>query len=38
VAHATVRYAFTATALTSKIWLIEQQPDDTFKASARAER
>jgi selenium-binding protein 1 len=30
-------YAFTSTALTSKIWLIEQQPDGTFKASAVAD-
>jgi selenium-binding protein 1 len=27
-------YAFTATALTGKLWLIEAQPDGTFKASA----
>ena len=27
-------YAFTATALTSKIWLIAQQPDGTFAATA----
>src|SRR5262249_13365681 len=27
-------YAFTATPLTSKIWLIEQQEDGTFRASA----
>ncbi|MGH7786187.1 MAG: selenium-binding protein SBP56-related protein [Candidatus Binatia bacterium] len=30
-------YAFTTTALTSKLWLIEQQPDGTFKASAVAD-
>jgi len=30
-------YAFTSTALTSKIWLIEQLPDGTFKASAVAD-
>jgi selenium-binding protein 1 len=30
-------YAFTTTALTSKIWLIEQQDDGTFKASAVAD-
>lgn len=30
-------YAFTSTALTSKLWLIEQQPDGTFKASAVAD-
>ncbi len=30
-------YAFTTTALTSKIWLIEQQPDGTFAASAVAD-
>ena len=27
-------YAFTSTALTSKIWLVEQQPDGRFAASA----
>jgi methanethiol oxidase len=27
-------YAFTTTALTSKIWLVAQQPDGTFKAEA----
>jgi len=27
-------YAFTATALTSKLWLIQQQPDGTFVAKA----
>ena len=26
-------YAFTTTALTARIWLVEQQPDGTFKAS-----
>jgi selenium-binding protein 1 len=30
-------YAFTSTALTAKIWLIEQQPDGTFKASIVAD-
>jgi len=30
-------YAFTSTALTSKIWLIEQQGDGTFAASAVAD-
>jgi selenium-binding protein 1 len=30
-------YAFTSTALTAKIWLIEQQPDGTFKATAVAD-
>ena len=30
-------YAFTSTALTSKIWLIEQQPDGTFAAEAVAD-
>ena len=30
-------YAFTSTALTSKLWLIEQQPDGTFTASAVAD-
>jgi selenium-binding protein 1 len=30
-------YAFTASALTAKLWLIEQQPDGTFKASAIAD-
>jgi selenium-binding protein 1 len=30
-------YAFTATALTSKLWLIEQQDDGKFKASAVAD-
>jgi selenium-binding protein 1 len=30
-------YAFTATALTGKLWLIEAQPDGTFKASAVAD-
>jgi selenium-binding protein 1 len=30
-------YAFTSTALTSKIWLIEQQPDGTFTATAVAD-
>ena len=30
-------YAFTTAALTSKIWLIEQQDDGTFKASAVAD-
>lgn len=30
-------YAFTSTALTSKLWLIEQQPDGTFKATAVAD-
>ena len=30
-------YAFTTTALTSKIWLIEQQPDGTFAANAVAD-
>ena len=29
-------YAFTSTALTSKLWLIEQQPDGTFKPRARS--
>src|SRR5438552_2499577 len=27
-------YAFTTTALTAKIWLVEQQPDGTFRADA----
>jgi selenium-binding protein 1 len=30
-------YAFTSTALTAQLWLIEQQPDGTFKASAVAD-
>src|SRR4029077_18852353 len=30
-------YAFTSTALTSKIWLIAQQPDGTFAAKAVAD-
>ena len=30
-------YAFTTTALTSKIWLIEQKPDGTFAATAVAD-
>jgi selenium-binding protein 1 len=30
-------YAFTTTALTSKIWLVEHQADGTFKASAVAD-
>jgi selenium-binding protein 1 len=30
-------YAFTSTALTSKLWLIEQLPDETFKATAVAD-
>jgi selenium-binding protein 1 len=30
-------YAFTTTALTSKIWLVEQQPDGTFAATAVAD-
>jgi selenium-binding protein 1 len=30
-------YAFTASALTGKLWLIEAQPDGTFKASAVAD-
>ncbi len=30
-------YAFTASALTSKLWLIEQQPDSSFKATAIAD-
>jgi methanethiol oxidase len=30
-------YAFTTTALTSKLWLIAQQPDGTFKAEAVAD-
>jgi selenium-binding protein 1 len=30
-------YAFTSTALTSKLWLIEQQSDGSFKASAVAD-
>ena len=30
-------YAFTSTALTSKLWLIEQQPDGTFEAKAVAD-
>jgi selenium-binding protein 1 len=30
-------YAFTTTALTSKIWLVERQPDGTFKADAVAD-
>jgi selenium-binding protein 1 len=30
-------YAFTTTALTSKLWLIERQPDGTFKAVAVAD-
>jgi WD40 repeat protein len=30
-------YAFTSTALTSKLWLIAQQPDGTFKATAVAD-
>ena len=30
-------YAFTTTALTSKLWLVEQQPDGSFKASAVAD-
>jgi selenium-binding protein 1 len=30
-------YAFTTTALTSKIWLVEQKPDGTFAASAVAD-
>jgi selenium-binding protein 1 len=30
-------YAFTSTALTSKLWLIEQQADGAFKASAVAD-
>jgi methanethiol oxidase len=30
-------YAFTSTALTSKLWLIEQQRDGTFKATAVAD-
>ncbi|HSP98121.1 MAG TPA: selenium-binding protein SBP56-related protein [Candidatus Dormibacteraeota bacterium] len=30
-------YAFTSSALTSKLWLIEQQPDGSFKASAVAD-
>jgi len=30
-------YAFTTTALTSKIWLIAQQPDGTFEATAVAD-
>jgi selenium-binding protein 1 len=30
-------YAFTSTALTSKLWLIEQQPNGSFKASAVAD-
>jgi selenium-binding protein 1 len=30
-------YAFTSTALTSKLWLVERQADGTFKASAVAD-
>jgi selenium-binding protein 1 len=30
-------WAFTSAALTSKLWLIDQQPDDTFKATAVAD-
>ena len=30
-------YAFTTTALTSKLWLVEQQPDASFKATAVAD-
>ena len=30
-------YAFTAAALTAKLWLVEAQPDGTFKASAVAD-
>jgi selenium-binding protein 1 len=30
-------YAFTTTALTSKLWLIDQQPDGTFQATAVAD-
>jgi selenium-binding protein 1 len=30
-------WAFTSAALTSKLWLVEQQPDGTFKASAVAD-
>lgn len=30
-------YAFTSTALTAQLWLIEQQPDGTFTASAVAD-
>jgi selenium-binding protein 1 len=30
-------YAFTSAALTSKLWLVEQQDDGTFKASAAAD-
>ena len=30
-------YAFTSTALTAKLWLVEQQPDGTFAATAVAD-